>query len=249
MEFGLLAAAVIAFASLRLTLGFQPGGADRDEPPGIGAARSWKVRLAAAGGGQRAARLWDAALLSAVVGLAIGRLAAMISAGTNPLGHAVDILIIRGGVDTVSATVAALVVFGLLSRRDLLASADAVAPGALAGLAGWHGGCFTRGACLGTPSDLPWAVGGPAGVARHPVEIYAAILLIAACVILIVVRRRPPNGATAALAFTTAAAIRLGTEPMRLTIGGGLTWWYLAGAGFGLAAVVMAWLRARRVRA
>src|SRR3972149_1957363 len=74
--------------------------------------------------------------------------------------------------------------------------------------------------------------GEAAGVAPHPVEIYAAILLIAACVILIVVRRHPPIGATAALAFTTAAAIRLGTEPMRLTIGGGLTRWYLAGGGF-----------------
>ena len=42
----------------------------------------------------------DLILAAAVTGLVTGRLAAMMMAGTNPITHPGDILIVRSGVDT-----------------------------------------------------------------------------------------------------------------------------------------------------
>ena len=123
--------------------------------------------------------LTDLLIGAGVAGLITGRLAAMILAGTNPLTHPGDILIVRSGVDTGFASLAALVYVGLATRRNLPVAADAVAPAALVGLAGWHAGCLYRGACLGTTSSLPWAFAQPGSdVTRHPVEIYAALLFL-----------------------------------------------------------------------
>jgi phosphatidylglycerol:prolipoprotein diacylglycerol transferase len=186
--------------------------------------------------------VWDALITAAIVGVVVGRLSAMIQAGTNPIAHLGDILIIRGGVDTVAASIAALGTYLALVRSDIRWLVDAAAPAALAGLAGWHAGCTVRASCLGTPTDLPWAVTQAGGsIGRHPVEIYAALLLSIGAVALVVAkrwRRRP--GAIGALAVTIAALGRLVTEPMRPGIGGDLTWWYLVALGGGAAMTV--WL-------
>ncbi|MFH1104748.1 MAG: prolipoprotein diacylglyceryl transferase family protein [Actinomycetota bacterium] len=226
MEFGLLAAALMAVACLWLALRFEVG---RTNPS------------------DQTARLFDSALIAAIVGLGIGRIGTMVSGGVNPLSHPLDILIVRGGVDTVVASAGALAVFAIIARRDLPGMADTAAPAALAGLAGWHAGCFTRGACLGTPADLPWAIAGPSGIGRHPVEVYAAVALALAWFALILIRRRRSHpGIAASLAIAVAAGARLATEPMRPTIGGGPIWWYNLGVAAGLAAAITAWVLGRR---
>ncbi len=186
--------------------------------------------------------VWDTMVAAAVTGLVVGRLAAMVLAGTNPVARPADFLVIRGGVDPVWATVGALAAFGWLARREPGALGDAAAAAALAGLAAWHAGCLVRdgaAACLGTVSDLPWAV-APGGetLSRHPVELYAALLLAAAVVAAAWWRRRsPPPGSVAIAAFTAAAGARLVTEPLRLAIGGGPAGWYALGVVAGLAAL------------
>ena len=226
MEFGLLAAALMAVAFLWLALRFEAG---RSKPL------------------DQTARLWDAALIAAIAGLGIGRIGTMISGGVNPLSHPLDVFIVRGGVDTVMASAGALAVFALIARRDLPGMADAVAPAALAGLAGWHAGCFTRGACLGTPTDLPWAIAGPSGIGRHPVEVYAAVALALAWLALVLIRRRHPYpGIAASLAIAVAAGVRLATQPMRPAIGGGPLRWYALGVASGVAAAITAWVLGRR---
>lgn len=174
---------------------------------------------------------------AAAVGLFVGRLVAMIEQGINPLLHPADIIIVRGGVHTGAATIGALAALSWSSRRNL-GWLDALAPSALAGLAGWHLGCLWRGACLGAPSDLPWAWAGPAStVARHPVEIYAFIGLLAAATI--VSRLSWAFLTRAGTALALAGLVRLATEPIRPSLTGGPIGWYLAAIAVGTFAAVV----------
>ncbi len=191
--------------------------------------------------------VWDALITGAMAGLVVGRLVAMGRGGVNPVTNPGDILIVRAGVDTIAATAAALVGFGFMVRRDLWWMADSAAPAAVAGLAGWHAGCLVRDACLGTPSDLPFAVAqAGSNITRHPVEIYAALLLLGVAVLLIAWKRsRPAAGVVASVATLAIAVVRMATEPMRPVLGPSLIAWY--GAAAVLAAAVLAW-RVRSAR-
>lgn len=205
------------------------------------------IAVAAACGTARLQRRPDCDLIvtAVVAGIATGRLWAMVASGTNPVTHPVDILIVRGGVDTFAATAGALAAAAWSARADLLARLDALAAPALMGLAGWHVSCLARTTCLGTSTGLPW--GWPAdsgGVDRHPVELYAAMFFVLAAVGAVVVWRRfdrRRSGVLAALALAAAAAIRALTEPMRPVIGGGLTVDYLVAAGVLTTAAILLW--------
>ena len=124
--------------------------------------------------------------------------------------------------------------------------ADGISAAALAGLAGWHAGCLVRGTCLGTASDLPWAIAQTGSdVTRHPVGIYAALMLGAAAIGLAWWKayRRPPAGAPAALAVIAAAGTRLVVEPLQPSISGGPVWFYATGLVVGVAALVWSVVR------
>lgn len=176
----------------------------------------------------------DALIGAAAVGLLVGRLASMIGAGVNPLTRPADILVVRGGVATAFATIGALGVLVWTHRRQLPVALDHLTPGALAGLAGWHGGCLWRGTCLGAATDLPWAMTSPGtAVGRHPVEIYATLGFLAAA---IVTSRIVDRSWTAfGLGLVAAGGIRLATETLRLSIVGGPVGWYTAALFFGAA--------------
>lgn len=191
--------------------------------------------------------VWDLALAGGLTGLAAGRVAAMLSAGTNPLRHPGDFVIVRSGVDPAAATIAAIATAAFLGRKALWRNLDALAPAALAGLAGWHLGCLVRGACLGTPSSLPWAVAQQGSdITRHPVEIYAAAAFaLAAYAAGRLLLRFPPAGAVAGLGLAAAGGVRLLTEPFRPGLGGGPLWWYGAALGLGLALAAGVSVRAR----
>lgn len=162
----------------------------------------------------------------AVIGLFAGRIAALVGQGVNPLAHPLDIVVVRGGVSTGVAATTALVAFAWAVRRTPSA-ADALAPAALAGLAGWHAGCLWRGACLGAASGLPWAWSSSASdITRHPVEIYAAIGLLVGGYVVGRLPWRPLLRAGTALAL--AGSVRLITEPLRPGLSGGPEWWYAA---------------------
>lgn len=209
MEFTLLWAAVTAVAFAWVGL------------------RVWDERLPE----KAADRLLSATLLG-VVG---GRLAAMVLQGVNPITNPADIIILRGGVDT---GVAAFVFIASLvwTNRTSPGGVDAIAPAVLLGLAGWHAGCLWRSACLGTPSDLPWAWAQTGSdVTRHPVELYAAIALALAAFAVSRLGWRP--WLRAGMALGLAAGIRLATEPLRPSITGGPVGWYAAAIGVALLAL------------
>ncbi|MEA2023418.1 MAG: prolipoprotein diacylglyceryl transferase family protein, partial [Actinomycetota bacterium] len=176
-----------------------------------------------------AGNLWETALMSAVAGIFIGRIMAMLIDGVNPLAHPMDVMLVRSGVSTVGASLGTAAVFLWLARKEPIAMADGISAAALAGLAGWHAGCLVRGTCLGTASDLPWALAQESStVARHPVGIYAALLLAMAAIAIAWWKayRRPPAGTPASLAIVAAAAVRLATEPFQPSLSGGPVWFY-----------------------
>lgn len=192
------------------------------------------------------ARPTDALIGAAAVGLAVGRLAAMIGAGVNPLLRPADILVVRGGVSTVFASLGAVGMLAWTYRHHLPGALDQLAPAALAGLAGWHGGCLWRDTCLGTISDVPWAMtSAGTAVTRHPVELYAALGLGAAAII---VGRFPgrPGWATG-FGIAAAGGVRALTEPLRVSISGGPIEWYLAAVAVGIL-IAIAGHRSTRTR-
>ncbi|HSK07817.1 MAG TPA: prolipoprotein diacylglyceryl transferase family protein [Acidimicrobiia bacterium] len=202
--------------------------------------------LTAAALGWFGTRLWpdglpdlpaDRLLGAGAIGLLVGRISAMIAQGTNPLLHPGDLLLVRGGVDTAGATIGAVAAY-LWSVRGEIRYLDAITPAALLALAGWHGGCLWRGACLGTASDLPWAVAEPGSVvSRHPVELYAALALVAAAWTVARLSFRPL--ARSGLGLVAVGMVRLLTEPMRLSLTGGATGWYIAAIAVGLVAALV----------
>ena len=219
MEFTLLWAALTAFAAAFVTIWLtKPGVPDRP---------------------------FDRVIGAAVAGIAVGRIAAVLMQGTNPLTNPGELLIIRGGVDTVFASLSG-VAFLVWPLRRMPAALDAIAPAVLAALAGWHGGCLWRSACLGTISDLPWARALPGSdITRHPVELYAAIVLLAGAWTIKLITRLP--GTAAATAVFWAGLARLATEPFRPSLGAGLSWFYALAMVTGLIAAGLFALRSRRL--
>ncbi|HSJ71106.1 MAG TPA: prolipoprotein diacylglyceryl transferase family protein [Acidimicrobiia bacterium] len=194
--------------------------------------------------------LWEAGITSAIAGVFIGRVAAMVTTGINPITDPGQILLVRSGVSTTAAAVGAIAVFAALARRDLVTTADAIAPAALAGFAGWHAGCVTSNACLGVESGVPWAWSLPGStVTRHPVELYVAIGMALVAGVLATWKRRgrPSPGVVAGSAVATAGALRLATEPLRISIDGGPVATYLIAAIVGVGWMTVAVLADRRI--
>ena len=180
---------------------------------------------------QRAGRLQDVdrptdvLIGAAAVGVFAGRILEMITAGVNPITNPFDVLLVRGGVDPVAASVAALALVSWTFRGEP-GVPDQLAPAALAGLAGWHAGCVWTGACLGTATNSAFGFTLPGSeVLRHPTEIYTAALLIVGA---IGVSRLSGRFRGVGAATAIAGAARLLTEPMRPSITGGPVWWYAA---------------------
>lgn len=224
MEFTLLGAATIGALGVYTTLHFE---AKRGNAAGCSKS------------------LWDVAMGAMAAGLVVGRLAAMVADGVSPIAHPGDIIIVRAGVATGPASLAALAWVAWVARTELVLVADGLAAAALAGLGGWHAGCLVRGACLGATSDLPWTYAQPGStISRHPVELYAALLLgLGAVVIARSKMSRPFPGVPAGLALVVAGAVRLITEPYRPSLAGGPAGWYLAAVAAGI--IIIGWSRSR----
>lgn len=223
MEFSLLGAAATGVAALWLVLRYE----------------------AARGNAADCTKdLWDVALGAGVAGLVVGRLAAMIIAGTNPLTNPGDVMIVRSGVDTGWATVGALAGLVALSRREAMLVASGLSAAALAGLSGWEAGCLVRDTCHGTVTGLPWGIAlDGSEVARHPVGVYTALAFAIGALLVIWLKRRrqiPPLVAGTALAI--AGIARLATEAFRPALGTRPIAWYVAavvvGAGVAIGALV-----------
>jgi prolipoprotein diacylglyceryltransferase len=180
----------------------------------------------------------DTLVGAASVGLFAGRIGAMMLDGVNPMTNPFQIILVRAGVDTRVAATTALAVLVWTTRARVPEWMDALAPVAVAGVAGWHGGCVWRGTCLGAASDLPWAFGLPgSAVTRHPVELYAALAMVALSVVVdrLPARQWLPSG----VAIGGVALVRLITEPLRPSLDGGPVWFYVTAAVVGLGAAAL----------
>ena len=190
--------------------------------------------------------LWDAGLTSGAVGLLVGRLVAMAQVGINPISDPAQIILVRSGVSTAAASMSALLMFGFLSRKSFLPSADAIGPSALAGLAGWHLGALVTGSWLGTVSDLPWAQAAQGSdITRHPVELYTAALYVVGAFAIATWKQkgRPPLGVPAGLSLASAGGVMLVTEPVRVSLTGGPIWLYVGAIVVGFGVTVWSILR------
>ena len=157
----------------------------------------------------------------------------------------IELILVRGGISPVPAAAGAVGFLAWTSRSDLPNRMDYLAPAALSGIAVWEAGCLWQGACLGSPSELWWAMALPGSdLTRHPVGLYAAVLFAAAAIWLLV-RPLPWKGATAAVALGWAAGVRA-IVPL-LSVGGWSNrgWWYLGGVIVGLGGVVAVRSRAK----
>ena len=155
---------------------------------------------------------FDDILSAGMVGLIVGRLAAMILSGSLPWQHLTLIPLVRAGVHPGWAGFAAIV--WLVMRLPQLRLAGLAIP-TVAGLAGWEAGCLVTGTCEGVyVGDSPL----PTGL------IAAAALAVAGFALTKVPIRRLPAAGLAA-----AAGIRLVVEPLRSALDHRIAWWYLAG--------------------
>jgi prolipoprotein diacylglyceryltransferase len=188
-------------------------------------------------------RPWDVLVGAAAIGVFSGRLVAMITTGVNPLTNPFDVILVRGGVDTVAASIAALATLAWVFRDDVV-TLDIVAPAVLLGLAGWHAGCLWTGSCLGSATGGDWGFTRAGSlVARHPTELYAAGAL--AVLAYASTRPRTPFVATG-LALAAAGGVRAATQPIRPSITGGPMWAYITAVALGSAVAIAARLWARR---
>ena len=186
-------------------------------------------------------------LLGAVlVGMAAGRLAFVVGEGINLFARPMELIFIRGGIAPVPAAVAAVGYLAWTCRSDLLRRLDHVVPAVLAGLAVWEAGCWWQGSCLGSPSELWWAMPLPGSdLLRHPAGMYASALLAAGALLL---WGRPLrwNGANAAAGLGWASAVRLSTPLWSVGLWSNWTWWYLVGTVVGVGGVLAAWRRSEQ---
>jgi prolipoprotein diacylglyceryltransferase len=227
MEFTLLAAAAVAVGGFWLML-------------------RWEAKRGNAAG--CSLDLWDAGLTAGAVGLLSGRLIAMAQVGINPLSDPAQIILVRSGVSSAGASIAALLMFAFLARKSLFVATDAIGPSVLAGLAGWHAGSLATGSWLGTVSDLPWAqTASGSDITRHPVELYAAALYLIAAIAIAVWKQkgRPPLAAPTGLSIAAAGGVMLVTEPVRISLTGGPIWLYATAITAGLAVTLWSVLRAK----
>ena len=166
----------------------------------------------------------DTLLLSALVGVAVGRLAFVGLDDPAGFAHPRDLLILRGGVDVWPGLLAAAIVFWLAHRRGPAALVDHaadVAPVLLVAAAAYEGTCGLRGGCVGPISAIGLR---PTGIltTMFPVGLAVALGLVAGAIAVYGIAARRP-----ALAVTTAllifAAIRGVAGFFLPRVGDGLT--------------------------
>ncbi len=173
----------------------------------------------------RRQRRFDDLLGATLMGLLVGRLAAMVSGGSYPWSHPGLILLVRAGVHPGWASIGAL---GSLAWRfrstSLPISLGPLAVPALMGLSGWELGCVVRSACGGvTVGSWEVPIGGLAGLA-----IGLAALIV----------YRLPLRTKAAAALVAAGLVRAAADPFRSALNHSVIWWYLAAVVIGVALAI-----------
>jgi phosphatidylglycerol:prolipoprotein diacylglycerol transferase len=101
---------------------------------------------------------------------------------------------------------------------------DVLAPNIALGIAVGRVGAFLDGHGQGLPTDLPWATQYASrlaatpdfGVARHPAQLYDAVIALVVCGVLLALPRGLPAGSQMAMFFVVYGAARLALGAVRL---------------------------------
>ncbi|MCR4817506.1 MAG: prolipoprotein diacylglyceryl transferase [Fretibacterium sp.] len=108
-----------------------------------------------------------------------------------------SLILTQGGLSEVGAVAGAFLAASFLCWRNKKISfqslCDVAAPPAMLAIAVGRWGCFLNGCCVGIVSTFPLAVHfprDPAGVLRHPTQLYYSALAVLFMTVLLVVERR-----------------------------------------------------------
>ena len=135
----------------------------------------------------------------------------------------------RGGLSEVGAFLGAFITAWCLCRRNPRLSfsrlCDVVVPPAISTMIVGRWGCFFAGCCTGISSTVPWAVHfpyDPAGLTRHPTQIYYSLASGIILLILLAAEKRifrrgqiPCRTILAPLGLMPYSLMRLLIDPLR----------------------------------
>lgn len=185
---------------------------------------------------------FDLALVPALLGLAVGRLAALALDDPTSLGSLSDMVIIRSGVEFwpgVATATAAVMVGARRADTPSVALVANLAPLAMVGYAGYEAGCVFRDGCFGPRT----AVGlSPPGVdaTMLPIGWFVAAAVVAGAV---GVRRLARAGVSPGLVVGTAVVIVAGVRAVASIwlphVGDGLTRQHATSIGVAMAGAVL----------
>jgi len=136
----------------------------------------------------------DAAVWAMLVGVIVGRIAAMAFDDPTSLGTLRDLAALRGGVEFWPGLVAGTGVLAVAARREGVTVERRIAdlaPYGLMAMAGYQMTCFVREGCFG-PVVPVGIVSGAAHEQVLPVEVVGAFVLVAMAVLLVRHRARTP---------------------------------------------------------
>jgi phosphatidylglycerol:prolipoprotein diacylglycerol transferase len=190
--------------------------------------------------------IWNAGLYGLLAAIVVGRLAHVIAFWPAYRQQPIEIVGLNAqaflwGPGILAGLIAAA---WTIQRHKLpwATALDAAAPGVLTGLIIANLGALLAGNDVGAPAAVPWAV-DLWGVARHPVQLYAALgELLTLAAVLVALRKPSRPGAAALLGLLGWGLTAWLVEPFRAespTIVAGIRLWQVIGLGAALAALWM----------
>jgi phosphatidylglycerol:prolipoprotein diacylglycerol transferase len=200
-------------------------------PYGILAACGFVAALLLARARGRKAGVDTSAVTTLVVGCTLAGMAgaralSVLVAWPSYAGDPARVLDPRPGGFVFEGGLVAGTIFGFayaaLRRLPAGATADAALPSVGIAQAIGRLGCLAAGCCYGAPTELPWAIPGPAGAHVHPVALYEAAGNLALVALAIVLARRSRPGLGAVIYYVGYAVLRLGLECLRGDLARGL---------------------------
>ena len=191
--------------------------------------------------------VFDALTPGLLVGVLVGRVAAMLLDDPRGLTRPGDILILRGGAEFWPGVVAGIVVIAVMARREgasVWSRLAGLAPYALLAYGTYEAACVVRDGCFGPEAPVGFY---PSGITARQFPIGLAVALLSIGLAVLVRRlsddRRALLVGTAGLGTVRAAAAiwlpRVGTGPTRQQILSAVV------AVVSLAALAGSWLRTR----
>ena len=114
--------------------------------------------------------------------------------------------------------IGAIILYAWYAKISFWKLIDVCVPGTMLGYAFGRIGCFLRGCCYGSETDLPWAVRFPDACGlRHPTQIYASLTgLLIFLILLLVFNRKKFDGQVFAVGLVLYGIYRFLIEFIRV---------------------------------